>query len=74
MSLVYYKERTDGVMNIIIEFFRFIVSSKEATFAFMGTAWIISFGIAYIQCQLEEKKKWQEAQKARRRKDTDNAV
>ena len=43
-------------MNIIIEFFRFIVSSKEATFAFMGTAWVVSFGIAYIQCQLEEKK------------------
>ena len=63
-------------MNIIIEFFRFIVSSKEATFAFMGTAWVVSFGIAYIQCQLEEKKKWQEAEKARRRKakDADDTV
>ena len=61
-------------MNIIIEFFRFIVSSREATFAFMGTAWVVSFGIAYIQYQLEEKKKWQEAEKTRRKKDTDNIV
>lgn len=56
-------------MKIIIDFFLWIGSSREACMAFVCTAWVVSFGIAYIQYQLEEKKKWQEAENARRRKD-----
>ena len=61
-------------MKIVIDFFLWIGSSREACMAFVCTTWAVCAGVAYIKYQLEEKKKWKEAEKARRRKDSDDMV